>query len=197
MHRKEAKEQYNIFTTVSQRRYRDWNRIQSIIEIFPETTFTDCFTHIYISCSHYAHICFKDFLPPHTNIFASFQYPQKARLRRQRQFTNFIQKYRTLISYTKISFTLSDSPGERSFFMTKELTIYRSFRNRSTVNRKIFLTATRGIIMYHPWKNLLSDTTFADNKNTKVSRSHLKGYIQRMIQRIAVSHDVVSLLYIL
>ena len=51
--------------------------------------------------------------------------------------------------------------------------------------------------MNDAWQDFLAHTAFAYDENTEVGGCHLQGDIQRTVQIIAVSNDLVGLFYLL
>ena len=47
--------------------------------------------------------------------------------------------------------------------------------------------------MNDAWQDVLTHTALADNQYAKVYRRHLEGDIERIVKRLAVAHDVVTL----
>src|SRR5574344_1330022 len=87
-----------------------------------------------------------------------------------RQFTHFVKKYCAIICHAKVTFALSYCTSERALFMSEEFRIYRSFRYRTAIYSKIFLTFAGRIIMYDAWEYFLSHAALTDNKNAQIRR---------------------------
>ena len=90
LHGKKSKQQHDVFTTVTQRRDGDGNRIQAIEQVFSETAFSDGLAHIHIGGRNNAHIRLHDLLSSHADILTRFQYSQQAGLRSQGQLSHLV-----------------------------------------------------------------------------------------------------------
>lgn len=75
-----TEQQSNIIRTFTQRRYFDWNCIQTIIQVFTETSFRYCICKIHVCSSNNTHICLLNFRRTYLNIFARLKDTQQTRL---------------------------------------------------------------------------------------------------------------------
>ena len=143
LHGKEAEEQENVVASVAQGRHLDRDGVEPVIEIFAEPSFRDGLAHVDIGRCHDAHIGLADLLTADTDILARLQHTEQAGLRRHGQLADLIEKDRTFIGNTKVAVGLAHGARIGTFLVAEELTVDRSLRDRSAVDRKIFLAATR------------------------------------------------------
>ena len=78
--------------------------------------------------------------------------------------------------------------------MAEEFRVDGTLRDGTAVDGKILLAAARRIVVDDARDDFLADTTLADDEHAEVSRRHLQGDVEHVVQRIAVAHDVVPLL---
>ena len=57
--------------------------------------------------------------------------------------------------------------------MSEEFAVNGSFRNASTVDGEIFLSAAWRIVVNHPWNDFLTHTTLADDEHGEIGRRYL------------------------
>ena len=57
--------------------------------------------------------------------------------------------------------------------------------------------SARRIVVNDAWQNVLTHTALTDDQHTKVNGRHLEGDVQRVVQRLAVAYDAVTLLNVL
>ena len=81
--------------------------------------------------------------------------------------------------------------------MTEEFAIDSTFRNTTAVDSKILLTSAWRMIVDNTRNDFLTHTRFTDDKHRKICRCHLQGDIERTVQSIAITHDVIPLFYFL
>ena len=77
--------------------------------------------------------------------------------------------------------------------MSEELRVDGALGNGTAVDGKILLTPTRRVIVNHSGNNLLTYSALSDNEHTEVGWRHLQSDVERMVQCIAVAHDIVPL----
>ena len=61
--------------------------------------------------------------------------------------------------------------------MAEQFAVYRAFGDRSAVDGKIFLAASRRVVVYYTWNNLFTHTAFADYEYREICRCDLHGHI--------------------
>ena len=81
--------------------------------------------------------------------------------------------------------------------MAEEFAVDGAFRYGTAVYGEVFLPSSWRVVMNYPRYNLLSHAALSDYEHRQVCRRHLQGYVKSTVQRIAVSHDVITLLYFL
>ena len=78
--------------------------------------------------------------------------------------------------------------------MTKQLRVDGALGDGTAVDGEILLAATGRVVVDDTGNDLLTHTTLAYNKHTEISRSHLQGYVEHLVQRLTVSNDIIPLL---
>ena len=81
--------------------------------------------------------------------------------------------------------------------MTKQLTVDGTLGDGTAVDGKILLAPTWRIVVNHAGDDLLTHATLSDNEHAKISRCHLQGHVEHLVQRLAVSNDIIPLLDVL
>ena len=192
-----SEQQQNVLATVAQCRHLDGNRVQAIVEVFAETSLADGLLHIHIGRRHDAHVGLHHLLTTHADILARLQHTQQPSLRRQRQFAHFVEENRALVGHTEIALALADGTRERTFFVSEQFAVDGSLGNRAAVDGEIPLTAARRVVVDDARNNLLTHAALAHDEHAQVGRCHLQSDIQRTVQSIAVSHDIIPFFYLL
>lgn len=171
----------------------DRDGVQTIVEIFAETSLAYCLVHVDVGCGNDAHIGFHYLLTTHTYVFACFEHTQQACLCCHWQLADLIEEDSAFVCRTEIAFALADCTRERSLLMSKEFAVYSAFRYRAAVDGEVFLVFAWRIVVYQSRYYLFSHTALAHNEHTEVCRRHLLSDVESTVQRIAVAHDVVPL----
>ena len=193
LHGKQAEQQHDVLTTFAQWRHLDGDRIQAVIQILTETPFADSLLNIHVGSGYDANISFAHLGSTYRDIFARFEHTQQSCLRSQRQLSHFIEKQRTLIGHTEITGRIVDSTRKRTLNMAEELRVDSALWDRTAVDGEILLTSAWRIVVNHTRNDFLTHTAFSHNQHGEISRCHLKGDIERMVQCIAVTYDIVPL----
>ena len=81
--------------------------------------------------------------------------------------------------------------------MAKELRIDGTLRNSTAVDGEIFFASTRRVIMDDSGQDVLTHTALANNQHTQIDGRDLKGHVQRVIQSLAITYDIVTLFDVL
>ena len=195
LHGKQSEQENDVFASVSEWRHLDRNRVQAIEQILTEPTLTDGLAHVHIRCGHDAHVRLHDLLPAHTDILTRFQHTQQPCLRGKRQFAHLVKEYRSLVCRSEVALALAHGTRERPFLVAEQFAVNRSFRDRATVDGKVFLASARRVVVNDARNNLFTDTTFAHNQHRQVRRSHLQRDVQGPVQPVTITYDIVALFY--
>ena len=76
--------------------------------------------------------------------------------------------------------------------MAEEFAVDGALGDGAAVDGEIVAAPAGRLVVYEAGYNLLAHTAFAHDEHRQVGAGHLQGYVQRMVQRIAVAHDVVA-----
>ena len=187
----------NIIRAFTQCRYFNRHRIQTIVQVFTETSVRYGFRKIHIRGCHNPDIRFLHLGRADLYIFSAFKHTKQAGLSRKRKFTHLIQKDGAAISLSKISVTVADGTGKCPFLMTKQFGIDRTLWNRSTVYRNIRSVFSPAKLMDYLRKAFLTDSTFSRHQHGQVCRSHLNSHINGTVQSFTIAYDAKTKFYIL
>ena len=101
----------------------------------------------------------------------------------------------------------ADGTRVGSLLVAEEFAVYRSLGNRTTVDGEVFLVFAWRIVVYQSWYYLavaalhklycsfaFAHAALANDQHRKVGGGHLQGHVEGTVERVAVAHDVVSLL---
>ena len=166
LHGKETEQQYDVLTTVTKRRNLNGNRIQSVIKVFAEASFTDSLTDIDIRRSHYTDIRLTYLCGSYRDILSSFQHTQQPCLCGKRQFTYLVKEQRSFIGDTEIAGRIIDGSCKRTLYVSEQLTVNSTFRNRTAVDGEILLAFTGRVVVNDTRNNLLTNTAFSYYEHT-------------------------------
>ena len=81
--------------------------------------------------------------------------------------------------------------------MSEEFAVDGSFGDGTAVYGEVFLAFPWRIVVYEPWDYLLAHAAFSHDEHRQVGGCHLQGDIEGSVEGIAVSYDVIALLYCL
>ena len=194
---KQSEQQYYILATLAKRGHLDGNRVETIVEVFAEATLTDGLTDIYVCSGYDAYVGLTHLGSSHGDILSRFEHTQQSGLSGQWQLANLIEEQCALVGHTKVSWRIVDSTSIRALYMTKELAIDGTLGDRAAVDGEILLTATRRVVVDYTRDDLLTHSTLAHNEHTEIGGRNLKGYVEHVVQSIAIAYDIVPLFYVL
>src|SRR5208283_388429 len=124
----------NIFFSLPERRNHDRKDIEAEPEIFAKSSGGNHLLKISVRSRNNADVHRYKSCPSHALDLFLLKYVQQPHLSLQWQFSNFIQKDRTLVSPFKTASLLADGPCESSFLVTEELAVQESFRDCAAVH---------------------------------------------------------------
>ena len=77
--------------------------------------------------------------------------------------------------------------------MSEQLGVDGSFWDGAAVDGEILLAASWRVVVNDAWYDFLAHAAFSYDEHAHVSGRHLQGYVEHMVQSIAVAHDVILL----
>ena len=194
---KQSEQQYDILATLAQRGHLDGNRVETIVEIFAEATLTDGLTDVYVCSGYDAHIGLTHLGSSHGDILARFEHTQQSGLSGQWQLAHLIEEQGALIGHTEVSWRIVNGTCVRTLYMTKELGIDGTLGDGTAVDGEILFATTGRIVVDDTGNNLLTHSTLAYDEHTQIGGRNLKGYVEHVVQCIAITYDIVPLFDVL
>ncbi len=195
LHGEKTEEQQDVVASIAKRRQVNGNGVEPIIQILTEAAFRYRLAHVDVCGRHYAHVGLPYLLASHANVFTSLKHSEQPCLRSHWQLAHLVEEDGAFVCHAKIAITLAHGTRVGTFLMAEELAVDSSLRNGAAVDGEVFLTPTRRVVVDDAWNDFLSHSTLTYDKHAEVGRSHLQRHIERVVQIIAVAHDVVALLY--
>src|SRR6476660_8696410 len=130
---KVAHENGNIVAAITQWGRHDWKYFQPIVEITSELFLRHQCFQVAIGCSDQPDIYRYRTRATKTLNFFFLQCTQKLWLQIERQLAHLVEEERTFVRQFQTSHLARDRPGERSFFVSKELALQQARRYRSAI----------------------------------------------------------------
>src|SRR5260370_743850 len=124
----------DIVCSGAQRRNRDGDDVETVIEVVAESAARDLGLEVLVSRGHDAHIDRDGLLPADLLKCLLLQNAQHFRLRAHAHVADFIEKESSPVGQLEFSFPLIDRAGERALAIAKELRLDELFRNGGAVD---------------------------------------------------------------
>lgn len=194
---KRRKRQGDVLAALAQWRHLDGDGVEAIVEVFAELAFADGLAHVDIGGGHDAHVGLHDFLTAHADIFARLEHTQQSCLGGYGQLAHLVQEDGAAVGGAEIAFALAYGAGKRPLLMSEELAVYRSLGDGATVDGKVFLLASGGVVVDDAGYNLLTHTAFAHDEYRQVGWGYLQGDVECTVEPVAVADNIIPLLYLL
>ena len=173
LHGEEAEEQEDVVSTLSQCRHLYRDSVEAVVEVLAKAAFAHSLAHVYVGGCHDADIRFPYLSSTHADVFSRFEHAQQSCLRLYREFAHLVEEDGTLVGNTEVSFAFAYGSSEGTLLMSEEFAVNGSFRNASTVDGEIFLSAAWRIVVNHPWNDFLTHTALADDEHGEIGRRYL------------------------
>src|SRR5262249_36126395 len=124
----------DIVAALAQGRDADRNDVQSVIEVFAETSVFDHCLEITICGSQHADVNLNRARATDSKYLFLLQCPQQFRLHADVDFADFIQKERAFVGNFKQAFLFDDGSREGAFLVTEELRFEQILVDRRAVD---------------------------------------------------------------
>ena len=194
LHGEEAEEQQDIVATLAEGRHVDGNRVETVVEVLAKLPLADGLAHVDVGGSDDADVGLSDLLSSYADVFARLQDAEQAGLGGHGQFADLVEEERALVGNAKIALAFADGTRVGSLLVAEEFAVYRSLGNRTTVDGEVFLPLAGRVVVDDARDDLFAHAALADDQHREVGGGHLQGHVEGTVERVAVAHDVVSLL---
>src|SRR5208337_1885391 len=151
-------EQRYVIGLLAQGRKVDGYDIKPVVEIFPESAFSDLFLEVLVCCGDYPHISPDGLDPADTFEFPLLDDTKQLYLEVWAHLRNFIQEYAAAAGKLEPADPGPERTGESAFFMAKELALKQLFGDSPAVYGDKCVCRSHGIIMQSPGNELLAGT---------------------------------------
>ena len=185
----------NILGTLTQSRYGNRHRIESIVQILTETTIGNSLHKVGVRGSHNTHIGLLHLGRANSHKLSRLQHTKQSHLRSQRQLSHLIEEYRTSVSLLEVALARVNCTRKGSLLVAKEFRIDSTLRYGTTVHRNILIVLARREGVYHLRKELLTHTAFARYEYRQIGRRNTQSNLQRPIQERGVANNSKALFY--
>ena len=179
-------QQMDVPVPVAQRRQRHLHHRQPVIQILAKRILRHGLLQINIGRGHHAGI-HRNRLPPADPFNRLFlQKTKQLHLQRHGDFTNFIQKKRSVGGRLDPAFSLNMGAGERAFFVSKQFTFQKRFRDGPAIDghERPFLAMAPPV--NRPRRHFLSRAALSQNQHRSLRRRHLPNHFEHRLQLRAV-----------
>ena len=127
-------QQRDVFATLAQRRHRDRNHAQAVVQVFAESIFGHLLVEIAVGGRDHAHVDGNLGRAAHRPNAALLQYTQQFDLHGQRHFADFVEKDRALVGHFEQATLVLVGSGERAFYVTEQFAFQQSLGKGSAID---------------------------------------------------------------
>ena len=114
-------EKRDVVATFAQAGEMNGNNVESIVEIFTESSVFDSFLKRFVACRHDTNVHKNRHIVTHATHLFLLENTQQSALEHGGHGTHFIEKNCSAVGFLKEAFLVIDGPGECSFAMAKQL----------------------------------------------------------------------------
>ena len=175
-------QKFDIFFSLIQRRYINFDYRKSVIKVFTEFSFRDFLFHIFIGRRNNSHINSNFLIASHRRNFAFLKGAQNFGLCNQAHIANFIKENGTVLSEFEFSLFIFNGTSKTTFYVTKKFRFDQFGRDRGAVyfNHRTFAAVTLGVdCVCHQF---FSGTVGTSNEDSRVGSCDFFNHILDFFQ---------------
>ena len=169
------RQRQNVISTLGQRWHPDFHLCQTVVQVFPESSFLDGPFQIFIRCRHNPHVCHPLPVAADRGIGILLQHSKEHGLYVNRHRADFIQEERTAFCHVEISVLCRIRTGEGAFLVSEQEGCRKFAWQRSAIDRyKLAVTSAVRV-------NALCHGLLAGTVGTEYQHRHIRrGYYPRV-----------------
>ena len=161
----EVDQRQNVFFAVAQRRNKNGNDRQPVIEILAELLFAHGFFQIAIGGCDHAHIHLHIANAANAPDHLVFQHAQQFGLQQRRKLANFVEKQRASVRRLEQALLHLLGVGERAFFVAEKFGFHQRLGNRGAVDGDERFVLAGTFIVNGLGDEVFAGAAFALNQN--------------------------------
>src|SRR4029077_17136990 len=124
--------------------------------------------------------------------FPLVQDTQELSLKLKRDFTDFVEKYRSPVGELKAANALRDGAGESTFLVPEEFAFQQASGNGGTIELDEGIAMTRAEIVDGLGNQFFAGAGFATDEDGRIRRGNGLDLGQDAAQRLALAHDLLK-----
>src|SRR5580765_2692414 len=166
------REERDVFLSFAKRRYKKWNHVEPVKQIFAEVAARDLFFQILVGRGNHANVDGDGLIAAHRRKALLVESAQDLRLRLQAHVADFIEEKRSPMSPLELAFLVGGSSRKRSFAVSEELALNQVFGNRGAVNFDESLVLAQALRMDRMGHEFLASARFTVDQHAAIGWCH-------------------------
>ena len=162
----------NIVLPLPQRRHRDLQHRQPVIQILPETAVPHRLLQIAVGRGNQADIHLDGMDPAHAFELTLLQHPQQLHLQRGSQFADFVEKNHASIGHFQPAFLQRSGSGKCSTLVAEQIAFQKRLWNRGAIDGHKRLARPRTVTMQGPRRQLFAGPALALDQHGRIGGRH-------------------------
>ena len=186
------REQWDVFSTLAERRKVERDDVDSVIEIFAKLSFADELFEILVGGRYDTHVHFDGMSPADAGEFPLLKDSQQFGLSHSAEIPNFVEEQGTGVCEFKLSDPAGCCIGKGALFVPEELAFDQSFRQCGTVQRNERTIPPSAVVMESLGDQFLTGTTFSRNEDGDTAVGDLFNFAVDFLHRAAFPDEVMK-----
>ncbi len=175
----------DILRALAERRQRDRNDVQPVVEIFPKDAFRNGLLEVLVRRRNHPHINFHILRPSDAPKLPLLQDSQQLDLGGRRRFPDFVEKDTASVGHFEQTGLVRRRAGERALHITEQFAFQERLRQGAAIHRHKRHPGPRAAGMNRPGDEFLAGSALPANQHVALGISHLLDNVEHLLHGIA------------